>query len=428
MALAGIVSFWTQDESVIAEVMRKSALNRDKYERHDYLPRTIQNALAGGGETYNGTPEPREPRAAGDPAVAAGLSSESWTAIDLLALDDRPPLSPTLGGFLYPGLRHVISGEPETLKTWVALAAAKNVMESGEAVLWIDFEMGRYPFMRRLRNLGIPDETIRERLIYMEPLGPAFVRARAAVAEPTVIVQNLIAQCQERGVALVVVDSFTSALAVHGLNDNAAVEVDAFFTEFVNHLSVKIDATMVLLDHVSKADKASRGMYSIGSSRKIGATDVHLGAVIEKPLSPGGEGIVRLERHKDRHGSYARPNAARVTFTSHAEGGISYEIDLIDPDAVQGPFIPTFLMERVSRTLETFPGQLAATKTALVKEVNGKKQTVHQAVDRLIEFGFIQREGESGLRLARAYREGFDLGQPSEPAEVENGPRDDIPF
>jgi hypothetical protein len=70
------------------------------------------------------------------------LRSHSWVPVDLATVDADPPEPPTIGGLVYPGRRHVISGEPEALKTWLLLILAVGEIRKGRAVLWIDLEMG----------------------------------------------------------------------------------------------------------------------------------------------------------------------------------------------------------------------------------------------------------------------------------------------
>ncbi len=51
-ALASHLAFYTRDVDQIARLMRESRLNRDKYDRPDYLPRTIGRALKEVTDTY----------------------------------------------------------------------------------------------------------------------------------------------------------------------------------------------------------------------------------------------------------------------------------------------------------------------------------------------------------------------------------------
>jgi hypothetical protein len=54
-AMAGILSFWSGDNGQIARIMRRSGLNRPKFDRPDYLERTINAARKGQSESYGGS-------------------------------------------------------------------------------------------------------------------------------------------------------------------------------------------------------------------------------------------------------------------------------------------------------------------------------------------------------------------------------------
>lgn len=75
MALAAHLGFWTgRHGERIERLMQRSALKREKWDRDDYLPRTIARALAKGGDVYQEpapTPSPVAPLAA-PPAGGAG--------------------------------------------------------------------------------------------------------------------------------------------------------------------------------------------------------------------------------------------------------------------------------------------------------------------------------------------------------------------
>jgi hypothetical protein len=103
--------------------------------------------------------------------VEDGERSHSWKPIDLLAFVNAPPEPPSIGGLVYPGRRHVFSGEPETLKTWGALVLAAEEIQAEHEVVYVDFEMGAREHAARLRALGLDDEQI-ARFLYIAPSEP----------------------------------------------------------------------------------------------------------------------------------------------------------------------------------------------------------------------------------------------------------------
>jgi hypothetical protein len=84
------------------------------------------------------------------PAQARGVN---WDPISWAALDERPPVEPTIGGLIYPGRRHIFSGPPESAKTWAAFCIALEEIRAGGVVLHVDFEMFAYETRDRLREI-----------------------------------------------------------------------------------------------------------------------------------------------------------------------------------------------------------------------------------------------------------------------------------
>src|SRR5438128_165871 len=62
-----------------------------------------------------------EARLNGASAATDAGPPHTWTPIDIVALESTPPEPPAIGGLIYPGRRHIVSGEPEALKSWFAL-------------------------------------------------------------------------------------------------------------------------------------------------------------------------------------------------------------------------------------------------------------------------------------------------------------------
>jgi putative DNA primase/helicase len=77
MALASILAFWTQDAEQLERLMWKTGLVRDKWDRHDYLPNTIEKAIETTTARWEG-PQPgeKEPRQLPPPEDLAGVLDE----------------------------------------------------------------------------------------------------------------------------------------------------------------------------------------------------------------------------------------------------------------------------------------------------------------------------------------------------------------
>jgi hypothetical protein len=139
----------------IAEYSPRPKLSEEEFEaRLDFVGSLLPTAKAASASSQNGaTPD----------------GSHSWRPVDLIATANEPPEPPSLGGIVYPGRRHVFSGEPESLKSFCALVLCVEEMLAGRSVVYVDFEMGRRDVLERLRALGATDELIAERFIYLEP-------------------------------------------------------------------------------------------------------------------------------------------------------------------------------------------------------------------------------------------------------------------
>ena len=107
------------------------------------------------------------------PRPDEGTTPSSWQPIDLVARAARAPEPPEIVGLLYPGSNHLVSGESEALKTWLALIAAVDELAAGRGVLWVDGDdVGAGALLERLRLLGAEDEAIRGRFAYVLPEEP----------------------------------------------------------------------------------------------------------------------------------------------------------------------------------------------------------------------------------------------------------------
>ena len=352
-------------------------------------------------------PEPvRLPPDAGERAALLGLDippellvrtpdpeseyADSWHPVNLAALEERPPIQPTLGGIglVYPGKRHVFSGPQESAKTLAAYAVALEVVRAGGTVCIIDFEMGRWDARDRLRDLGATQEEL-ARILYVEPSEPADAERilRLVRAKPE----------------LVIVDAAAGAYDLQGLDDNKRGDVERFTSVYVREFWRHGIATIVL-DHVVK-NAELRGKYTIGSERKVGGADVHLGFEAITPIRRGADGLYKISTHKDRGGFLQRGRLADLHLSSDpATHQISWEFrpaEHEDGDVWR----PRVLMARVSEYLEQHQHEEPHTQNAIVKMVKGKDSGKVDALAHLAALGFVAEEpGPGGAKTFRHLR------------------------
>lgn len=317
----------------------------------------------------------------------------TWDIRNLADVDDSDPEPPTLGGLnlLYPSKRHVFSGPQEAAKTLAAYIAMLAVIREGGRVLLIDFEMGERDAKRRLLELGAKIEEF-ALLDYVEP--------------ETVMTAAIAKKLVERNPRLVVVDASAGAYDLQGLDDNKRSDVERFSSTFMRPFWKAQIATLVI-DHVVKNVEA-RQNYAIGSERKVGGVDVHLGFTVVHPIKRGAKGVYKITTHKDRPGFHKRGKLADMELVSDPEThAITWEFKAASETDEEHPFRPTVLMERVSRYLESQVEPVS--QRQVEKDVTGKGAYIRQALSILRDEGYVEDMG-AGNTLVRAYREEWDLG------------------
>jgi hypothetical protein len=319
-------------------------------------------------------------------AQPADSAVGGWQRIDLT--DSRyaiPPDPPTTLGLIYTGLRHVISGPPESTKTLVSYMILIETLRSkpNNTVAIIDFEMGPVACRRLLDDLNATHNEL-ARIWYVEP-----------DRQPD---DQQLEQIIQHQPALVLLDASAGAYDVTGLDDNARKDAEKFARHWIRPFWKTGIATLVI-DHVTKSAD-TRGKFTIGSERKVGQADVHLSLDALKPLSRGHTGIVKVTVHKDRPGFLQRPTAVVFDLASdpdtHTIGWAARDPHPVDEET--GMFRPTVLMEKVSRHLEQLTQPCS--RNQIEEHVKGKREYVRDAIDILVLEDYIhESRGPRGARL-----------------------------
>ena len=325
-----------------------------------------------------------------------GRPEDSWRPRNLALVPDEPPVLPTLGGLnlVYPGKRHVFSGPQEAAKTLAAYVVGLSVVREGGRVMLIDFEMGERDAKRRLVELGASDEELAA-FDYIEPEAP--------------LTEAKSKELVDLDPALVIVDASAGAYDLQSLDDNKRGDVERFASLYIRPFWRNEIATLTI-DHVVKNAEA-RGNYAIGSERKVGGVDVHLGFTVLQPIKRGSTGRYQVTTHKDRGGFHKRGKLATFELTSDPETHhFKWAFVAAPVTDEEHPFRPTHLMEKVSRFLERQPE--AVSRNTVEEEKLGARDYVRSALDLLTEEGYVEEsEGPRRARLVtliRAYREASD--------------------
>jgi len=335
----------------------------------------------------------------------------TWLRVNLAAPEfDQPTEPPITCGLIYRGKRHAISGPPEAAKTLAALIFGLEHMRAGHGPFaFVDFEMGEHATRLLLGELGASLEEISS-VYYVAPEGP-----------PT---DADVWAIKDAEVTLVIIDAAAGAYDASGLDDNKRMDAETFSRAWVRPLWLLGIATL-LLDHVVK-NSDSRGKYAIGTERKLGAVDVHLGLEAVKQLHRGAEGIVKITTHKDRPGHLQRPHPAELHLASDPDTwAITWAFK--EPDATiasADDWKPTWYMEQVSREIEQHAEPVS--RADIVAAIGRKRQHVLDAITHLVADGYaVETAGARGAKLTSSIHP-FRVPDPFPPVP-ENAPIPPVP-
>ncbi len=338
--------------------------------------------------------------------------SHPWAPIALDPATIEPPSPPSIlvaedgqGALIYPGMRHLLFGSTEALKSWTCAVAAVEQAQAGFDTVWLDADaMGRAALVERLRALRLSDELIRKHIHYMAP-------DQALDAEGSVHLDHVL---DALNVGLVVIDAHDPALELQGLDPNSTADVQHFSRVVVDVFHSRGIATLVP-DHVARGGD---GKDPIASQRKVSGFDVAISIkLVGEPMTRNRPtATVELFGRKDRPGWHDRNGPDRRL------GEIHFDLDATPPwrlvlnrgDAAERPNVPTVLMQRVSRFLEM--QSTPASMTAIENAVQGKSKGIRWAIESLVRLGYIvtvagRQKGVVAYLSERPYREG-DEGDP----------------
>jgi len=347
---------------------------------------------------------------ADEPVIEA---PSSWVPLDLASYLDgtHVPETPTLllrsdsAATIYPGRVHWLSGEPEALKSWLAMLAVAQVLHRGGRAVYIDLEDGPSGVTGRLLAMGVPAERLGPaHFAYLAPHEPLRFATREALA-PVV-----------EGTDLLVIDACTESLALQQLSPKDDVDI-ASWLALLPRWATRLGPAVLVLDHVVK-DTESRGRWATGSQHKLAGLDGV--AFTLEAVTPGGKGMrgrSRLYVSKDRHGE-VRPHTVPVAGNKQWLGDLIVDSTGAFADVVLHPpveqteeFRPTVLMERVAQTMAKLARPVSTNE--IEDRVKGRRGDIRKALACLVDDGFVQvHKGARGVNL-------HSLAKPYPPEEKE---------
>lgn len=367
------------------------------------------------------------------PAAVSGAHSDavvleqppSWRPVDLTPYLDgswtpeEPGLLQRTDGrhLIYPGLVHSFHGESESGKSLVAQHLCAVTVQSGQEVVYLDFESGPGPVVGRMLAMGCSAEQLAALFTYVRPEVNPY-----ALSEVDEFKELLTHRP-----ALVIIDGVTDALAQSGASSKDNDDITKWHRMIPRTISVRTGAAVILIDHVLK-DTESRGRYAIGGTAKMNTLDGAAYSVeISEPIGKGMKGRIVLRVGKDRPGG-VRPFCGRWRVSDRTQEAAAVIVDSTGEDGqirvvVHPPAInvrapgeeddaqhlrrPCKLMEHVSRALEDWPAGDDVNEATLIstaRELSGGKQSqLKLAFATLRSDGYLTTD-RGRVKLLREYR------------------------
>lgn len=308
---------------------------------------------------------------------------------------------------LYRGKLSSIAGEPESCKGWLACLAAAQVLKSGAAVLYVDFEDDDVGIVRRLRALGVEDAVLRAQCMVMHPMSTSGWFASKTTNEHRAF-QGVLTALAKRGLGLLVFDGVTSALSLDGLDPNNNAEVVKWIN-FCASLCRKHNCAGLLVDHVTKTNPKDR--YASGAGQKLaGITGSQFKAeYIGAPFSEASPGYVRISVTKDRPGKLRKHAFGK----GHVQAIADMHLEVVnesqqqirawlDKPAIEltdsGEMKLTALQGRIGKYLQnaTTPRSTSDIKAG----VKGQDKQLLAALNQMVDDGrVVQKKGERGAKV-----------------------------
>ena len=326
---------------------------------------------------------------AGEAELGGGddVSRTSWWPRDLAATmagDDPEPdpefLARLDGAHLfYRGKVNGIIGESESGKTWVALLAARQALEAGQAVMYLDFEDTASGIVGRLRSMGCRDEWFGN-LTYISPDETLSDNAKRDLAETVASGHP----------DLVVLDGFNAAMTLMGLDINDNGDATSFSQRLLKPLA-RTGACVVYVDHVPK-NKDQRAKGGIGAQAKRAMTTGCAIAVdVAAAFGRGMTGRLRLTIDKDRPGhvraiAVEARSVGTAVLTSGDDGSVTVEIERATPQEEIAKANEQAERIRVMGAFRQY-GRDGAYRSEVAAYLNTKASTIKDTIDWLVSHG-----------------------------------------
>lgn len=240
------------------------------------------------------------------PYVSGTRNTVAYGNIAALLAGNLPP-APTPSvlcrvdgiGMFYTNQVNILFGEPESGKTFVALAAIVECLSKGGRAVFLDMDHnGMEGIAARLLDLGAPSAILGnlDRFRYKEP-------------EDRQDLIEAIADLKAWRPGVAVLDSVGELMPTMGLSSNSPDDFTIAHTSVLKPLAMA-GAAVIAIDHVAKntESKAQGPTGTAAKARAAGGTMLRV--TVKDAFTPGHGGAAYLNVKKDRHGGL-RSNSPR---------------------------------------------------------------------------------------------------------------------
>jgi hypothetical protein len=247
----------------------------------------------------------------------------------LLAGGIPPPPEPVLlrrsdgHALFYAAKVNVVFGDPESGKTWIALAAAVEALNAGRKAVFVDLDHnGVSEVVSRLLMLGARKEDLGnlDRFRYCEPEdGDQLVLT--------------VADLRRWRPAVAIVDSIGELLPILGLSSNSPDDYTSANRRVLSALAT-CGAAVIAVDHLPKDDTAREKGQTGTLAKRRTVNGITLRVTVAEPFAPGHGGAASMTVTKDRPGGVrahcpmigkSQP-AGRFVMEARDDGTVSWHV------------------------------------------------------------------------------------------------------
>jgi len=278
---------------------------------------------------------------------------------------------------LYSDSENLVWGAPGCGKSWLAVLAVLQVIQSGQRVLVIDYEMSQRDWVLRLKQAGATAEQLRlvEYIAPQEALrGKVFGNGESLESKTpaALVLESELRNAVARGpIALAVIDGVSEMLTSNNLASNDAEDIANMWNALPRLVTNVTGAAVLAVDHVPKqvGTLKQKDIMPFGSQHKLsrvkGAGFSAWATSHSTMLEFGGQvGLLHLHCKKDRHGGVGQGrDIATLEITPLPGGKVQLRLLPFDADrAAQG----------VSQHEQQLQAMLAAVHKANTERAQGK--------------------------------------------------------